>query len=66
MKNEFNWPSSFRGEVFENVDGRRTDAGHRSHWYAFGSGELQMFFKTNYRLMQIKSIVTFCNIFDLH
>ena len=27
MKNEFNWPSSFRGEVFENVDGRTPDTG---------------------------------------
>ena len=45
MKFEFNWPSGFRGEDVENVDGRTTN-GRRSHWYtnsspaAFGSGEL--------------------------
>ena len=25
MKLEFNWPSGFRGEMFENVDGWETD-----------------------------------------
>ena len=25
MKFEFNWPSGFRGEMFENVDGWRDD-----------------------------------------
>ena len=50
MKFEFNWPSGFRGEVFENVDGRTddgrtTDAGVTgiliAHLRAFGSGELK-------------------------
>ena len=27
MKFEFNWPSGFRGEMFENVDGRTPDDG---------------------------------------
>ena len=27
MKFEFNWPSGFRGEDVENVDGRTTDDG---------------------------------------
>ena len=45
MKFEFNWPSSFRGRMFENVEGRTTDAGvtgiQIAHLRAFGSGELK-------------------------
>ena len=46
MKFEFNWPSGFRGEMFENVDGRTTDSGVTgiliAHLGAFGSGELKI------------------------
>ena len=45
MKFEFNWPSGFRGEDVENVDGRTTDARVIgiliAHLGAFGSGELK-------------------------
>ena len=54
MKFDFNWPSGFRGKMFENVDGRtdgRTDDGRTTdagvtgiliaHLGAFGSGELK-------------------------
>ena len=38
MKFEFNLPSGFRGEeMFENVDGRRTDDRRWSHWYTNSS-----------------------------
>ena len=35
MKLEFNWPSGFRGKIFENVDGRTHGRG--SHWYKLKS-----------------------------
>ena len=37
MKYEFNWPVVSEEKMFENVDGRRTDDGLRSHWYTISS-----------------------------
>ena len=49
MKYEFNWPSSYRGDVWKcwrTTDGRTMDAGVTgillAHQWAFGSGELIM------------------------
>ena len=55
MKFEFNWPSGFsEKKMFENVDGRTTDAGVIgiliAHLGAFGSGELKSQQQQNHRL----------------
>ena len=39
MKFEFKWPKASE-KMFENVDGRQTDAGVIGILLAFGSGEL--------------------------
>ena len=38
------------------VNGRRTKTDHKSSSFHYVTGELKMVFKTNYHLMQVKSI----------
>ena len=49
MKFGYIWPSGFRGEVVESVEGQQTEASHTiSSPGAFSSGELKIYKKWRY------------------
>ena len=64
IKYEINWPSSFRGEDFENVDGRQTDHRRRSHWYTISSpmsrGSSTCNFSVAHNFFHVGALPYFC------